>query len=167
MLLHVVCTQEVEIQYYTAVRTHVRVCTYQVHVTSYILCHKKPVTAVVVLQLRAVSASASLTLYTSVRTVVCCYSWTQTAYSRSTCVVLVLGTGMAACAAAAACYNARGYCRILLAALLVATVYCFLCVCEYGYLLLAIHIPERLAAARYLFWYLWSFLMKYKTCQET
>ena len=53
---------------------------------------------------------------------------------------------------------------LLLATLLVATVYCLLYVSEYGVLLLAIHIPERLAAACYL---LWSFLTKYKTCQET
>ena len=55
------------------------------------------------------------------------------------------------------------YCLLpLLATLLVATVYCLLYVCEYGVLLLAIHVPERLAAARYL---LWAFLTKYKTCQ--
>ena len=53
---------------------------------------------------------------------------------------------------------------LLLATLLVATVYGLLYVSEYGVLLLAIHIPERLAAACYL---LWSFLTKYKTCQET
>ena len=48
------------------------------------------------------------------------------------------------------------YCLLLLlAALLVATVYCLLYVCEYGVLLLAIHIPERLAAACYS---LWAFL---------
>ena len=51
---------------------------------------------------------------------------------------------------------------LLLATLLVATVYCLLYVSEYG-VLLAIHIPERLATACYL---LWSFLTKYKTCQE-
>ena len=39
---------------------------------------------------------------------------------------------------------------LLLATLPVATVYCLLYVCEYGVLLLAIHIPERLAAACYL-----------------
>ena len=50
---------------------------------------------------------------------------------------------------------------VLLATLLVATVYCLLYVSEYGVLLLAIHIPKRLAAACYL---LWSFLTKYKTC---
>ena len=53
---------------------------------------------------------------------------------------------------------------LLLATLLVATVYCLLYVCEHGELLLAIHIPERLVAACYL---LWTFLTKYKTCQET
>ena len=53
---------------------------------------------------------------------------------------------------------------LLLVILLVATVYCFLYVSKYGVLLLAIHIPERLAAACSL---LWSFLTKYKTCQET
>ena len=51
------------------------------------------------------------------------------------------------------------YCLLLLATLLVATVYCLLYVCEYGVLLLAIHIPERLAAACYL---LWACLTKYK-----
>ena len=52
------------------------------------------------------------------------------------------------------------YCLLLLfATLLVATVYCLLYVCEYGVLLLAIHIPERLAAASYL---LWACLTKYK-----
>ena len=35
VLLHVVGTQEVEIQY-TAVRMHIRGCTYQVHIVSYI-----------------------------------------------------------------------------------------------------------------------------------
>ena len=53
---------------------------------------------------------------------------------------------------------------LLLATLLVATVYCLLYVSEYGVLLLAIHVPARLAAACYL---LWSFLTKDKTCQET
>ena len=48
---------------------------------------------------------------------------------------------------------------LLLATLLVATVYCLLYASEYGVLLLAIHIPERLAAACYL---LWAFLTKYK-----
>ena len=48
---------------------------------------------------------------------------------------------------------------LLLATLLVAIAYCLLYVSEYGVLLLAIHIPERLAAACYLFW---SFLTKYK-----
>ena len=52
---------------------------------------------------------------------------------------------------------------LLLATLLVATVY-LLHVSEYGVLLLAIHIPERLAAACYL---RWSFLTKHKACQET
>ena len=46
---------------------------------------------------------------------------------------------------AAACYTA-------------ATLCCLLYVCEYGVLLLAIHIPERLAAAFYV---LWAFLTKY------
>ena len=46
--------------------------------------------------------------------------------------------------------------------LFVATVYCFPYVCEHGLLLLAIHIPEQLAAACYLLWYLRSFLTKYK-----
>ena len=53
---------------------------------------------------------------------------------------------------------------LLLATLFVATVYCLLYVSGYGVLLLAIHIPERLAAACYL---LSSFLTKSKTCQET
>ena len=44
---------------------------------------------------------------------------------------------------------------LLLATLLVATAHCFMYVSEYGVLLLAIHIPERLVAACYL---LWSFL---------
>ena len=47
---------------------------------------------------------------------------------------------------------------LLLATLLVATVYCLLYVREYGVLLLAIHIPERLATACYL---LWAFLTQY------
>ena len=52
------------------------------------------------------------------------------------------------------------YCLLLLfATLLVATVYCLLYVCEYGVLLLAIHIPDRLAAACYL---LGAFLTTYK-----
>ena len=55
----------------------------------------------------------------------------------------------------------------MLAALLVATVYCVLYVSEYGLLLLATHIPERLAPACYLLWYLRSFLTKYETFQET
>ena len=58
----------------------------------------------------------------------------------------------AADAAAAACYTAT------------EVAFCLLYVSEYGVLLLAIHTPERLAAACYL---LWSFLTKYKTCQET
>ena len=53
---------------------------------------------------------------------------------------------------------------LLLVTLLVATVYCLLYVCECGVLLLAIHIPKRCVAARY---FLWPFLTKYKTCQET
>ena len=79
--------------------------------------------------------------------------------------MLVVGTTRAACAAAAAaCYTARCYyssCILLAAAACytVATVYCLLYVCEYGVLLLAIHVPERLAAARYL---LWAFLTKYQ-----
>ena len=69
--------------------------------------------------------------------------------------VLDVGTTGAACAAAAAaaaaaCYNARCYRCTMLAALLVAPLCCLLYVCEYGLLLLAIHIPERLAAACYL-----------------
>ena len=82
--------------------------------------------------------------------------------------MLAAGTSRAGCSAvtaAAAYYTARCYCCILLAALLVATVYCLLYVCEYGSLLLAILIPERLAAC-YLLWYLRSFLTKYKTCQR-
>ena len=75
-------------------------------------------------------------------------------------LVLAVGTTRAASAASAtACYTARSY-RILLAAdaaLLVATVYCLMYVREYGVLLLAIHIPDRLAA--YL---LWAFLTKCK-----
>ena len=52
------------------------------------------------------------------------------------------------------------YCLLLLRTTLrVATVYCLLYVCEHGVLLLAIHIPERLAAACNL---LWAFLMKYE-----
>ena len=73
-------------------------------------------------------------------------------------LVLAVGTTRAAYAAAA-CYTARCY-RILLAAdatLPVAAVYCLVYVCEYGVLLLAIHIPGRLAAACYL---LWAFLTK-------
>ena len=54
--------------------------------------------------------------------------------------------------------------KLLLATLLAATVYCLPYVCEYGVLLLAIHIPERLAAACFL---LRSFVTKYKMCQET
>ena len=53
---------------------------------------------------------------------------------------------------------------LLLATLLDATVYCLLYGREQGVPLLDIHIPERLAAACYL---LWSFLTKYRTCQET
>ena len=53
---------------------------------------------------------------------------------------------------------------LLFATMLVATVHRLLHGSEYGVLLLAVHIPERLAAACYL---LWSFLTKYKTCQET
>ena len=82
-------------------------------------------------------------------------------------LVLAVGTSRAACAdaAAAACYTARCYYCILLSALLVGTaLYYLLYVRECGLLLLAIHIPERLATACYL---LWSFLTKYKTCQET
>ena len=54
--------------------------------------------------------------------------------------------------------------KLVLATLLVTTVYCLLIVCEYGVLLLAINIPERLATALYL---LRLFLTKYKTRQET
>ena len=84
-------------------------------------------------------------------------------------MVLVLAVGMirAVGVAAAACYTGRCYCCILPAAMLVATVYCLLYVCEYGLLLLAIHIPERLAAACYLLWHLRSFLTKSKTRQKT
>ena len=84
-------------------------------------------------------------------------------------LLIDVGTNRAACAAAAAaaCYTARFYRGILLAALLVATVYCLLYVCEYDLLLLAINIPERPAAACYLLWYSSPFLIKYKTCQET
>ena len=42
------------------------------------------------------------------------------------------------------------YCLLLLATLLAVTVYCLLYVYKYGVLLLAIHIPERLAAAYYM-----------------
>ena len=84
-------------------------------------------------------------------------------------MVLVLAVGMirAVGVAAAACYTGRCYCCILPAAMLVATVYCLLYVCEYDLLLLAINIPERPAAACYLLWYSSPFLIKYKTCQET
>ena len=83
-------------------------------------------------------------------------------------LVLAVGTSRAAYAAAgAACYTARCYCCVLLAALVVATVYCLLYACEHDLLLRAIHIPERLAAACYLRRYLRSFLTKNKTCQET
>ena len=82
-------------------------------------------------------------------------------------LLLAVGTSRAACAAAAACGTARLYCCVLVAALLVAAVYCLLYVCEYGLLLLAINIPERLAAAFYLHWYAWPFLTKHETCQET
>ena len=41
---------------------------------------------------------------------------------------------------------------LLLATLLVAIAYCLLYVSEYGVLLLAIHILERLDAACYSFW---------------
>ena len=74
-------------------------------------------------------------------------------------MVLVFAVGMsrAACCAAAEML-------LLLAALLVANVYCLLYICmRDGLLLLGMHIPERLAATCYL---LWSFLTKYKTCQE-
>ena len=50
MFLHVVGTQ-VEIQYTTAVRVHVRLCTYQVHIVSYDALQQQTATAVVVLQL--------------------------------------------------------------------------------------------------------------------
>ena len=85
------------------------------------------------------------------------------------CVVLVLAvsTIRAACAAVAPCYTVRCYCCALLSALLVATVYCLLYVCEYELLLLTIHIPERLAAACCLLWYLRSLLTKTKACPET
>ena len=78
-------------------------------------------------------------------------------YSSNSCVVLVLAvcTSGASWAATA---------LMLLASLLVDTVYCLLYVIEYGVPLLAILIPERLTAACYL---LWSFLTKYQTCQET
>ena len=83
-------------------------------------------------------------------------------------LTLAVGTNRAACAATAAtCCTARRYCCILSAALRAATVYCLLYVCEYGLLLLAIHIPERLTAACYLLWHLRSILTKYKTLQES
>ena len=66
-------------------------------------------------------------------------------YSSSSCAVpgLAVGTSRAARAAAAAtCCTARCYCSILLVALSIGTVYYLLHVCEYGLLLLAIHIPE-------------------------
>ena len=139
MLLHVVGTQ-VQIQY-AAVRMHVRVCTYQVRIISYIFCNNSSsATAATV----AVSAAACLTRVG----------------------LLVLMLLFCCCCSAAACYTAYCYCGIRTAALLVATV-CLLYVCEYGLLLLAIHSPERHAAACYLLWYLRSFLTKYKTCQET
>ena len=68
--------------------------------------------------------------------------------------MLAVGTSRVACAAACAA----------VATLLVATVYCLLNVCEYSVLLLAIHVPERLAAACCL---LWSFLTKYKMSHES
>ena len=71
-------------------------------------------------------------------------------------LVLAVGTSRAACAAAAAATT--------VATMPVATVYRLLYGSDYGVLLLAVHIPERLAAACYL---LWSLPTKYKTCQET
>ena len=68
-------------------------------------------------------------------------------------MLLLLATLLAATAA---------YC--LLHCLLLLYTACCTYVCEYGLLLLTMHIPERLAATCYL---LSSLLTKYKTGQET
>ena len=81
---------------------------------------------------------------------------------------MFVGMSRAACCAAAAAEMmlliatllaaTAAYC-IMLAALLVATVYCFLFVCmRYGLLLLPIHVAERFATTCYV---LSSFLTKY------
>ena len=153
---------------YTAVRRHVRVCTYR-----YILYHAyfAPTSSNSSSSAPAASCVCCClpygipgTWYTAEYFAVCCYCWTYSAYCRS-CVVLVLavGTSRAACSAVAAAWcTAHCYCCTLLAALVVATVYCLPYVCECGLLLLAIHIPERLAAACYLLWHSRPFLTKYK-----
>ena len=67
VLLHVVGTQEIEIQYYTAVCVcTLRLCTYPVHIIPYYTLQRQTATTVVVLQLLALSAAACLTLYTAV-----------------------------------------------------------------------------------------------------
>ena len=70
--------------------------------------------------------------------------------------MFAVGMSRAVCAAAAMLL-------LLHRSLLLLHTACCTYVCEYGLLLLAMHI-ERLAPTCYL---LWSFLTKYKTCQET
>ena len=67
-------------------------------------------------------------------------------------MLLLLATLLAATAA---------YC--LLHWLLVLYTFMYVCMRD-GLLLLAMHVPERLVVTCYL---LWSFLTKWKTCQET
>ena len=59
------------------------------------------------------------------------YGPKQHTYSSNNCVVLVLAVG-----------TSRVFVLLLLATMLVATLYRLLYVSEYGMLLLAIHIPE-------------------------
>ena len=76
VLLHVVGTQEVDIQY-TAVRVNVRLCTYPVHSHIIHTLQQRTATAVVVLQLLALSAAACLSTYH--------YTYFATTNSNSSC----------------------------------------------------------------------------------
>ena len=96
----------------------------------------------------ALSAAACFTLYTAVKIVVCCCGWDLNCIR--TAVVIVVWCWCLLYVRVGLLVLLLLLLLLLPATLLVATVYCLLHVSEYGVLLLAIHIPERLAAACYL-----------------
>ena len=134
MLLHVVGTQEVDIQY-TAVRVHVP-GTYYIIQTYFPTTNSNSSSSAT-----AASFVCCCLLYAIYGSIdcICCYCWTLTAYNCSVVVVVWCW-----------CLLWVRLCLLvlvlLLATLLVATVYCSLYVREYGVLLLVIHIRERLVA---------------------